>query len=172
MTAYELDPDLVERAAARYPEVTFRLGAAEDTGLADGSFDVVLLLSVLEHTEDPDAVLAEVQRLLRSGGRLALTADSFEGPAWMPERARHASRWNVRHYFGRAEILELVERYGFRVTWSQAILGFRSAPTLYRLRLRGSELHWALAPVEWLAALAVGPTSTGAIVSLVASQDR
>jgi ubiquinone/menaquinone biosynthesis C-methylase UbiE len=36
---------------------------------ADGSFDVVLLIAVLEHTREPDRMLAEAQRVLKPGGR-------------------------------------------------------------------------------------------------------
>jgi SAM-dependent methyltransferase len=36
---------------------------------ANGSFDVVLLIAVLEHTREPWRVLAEAQRVLRPGGR-------------------------------------------------------------------------------------------------------
>jgi SAM-dependent methyltransferase len=39
----------------------------------DGYFDGVLLLDVLEHVPDERAVLAEIARLLRPGGRLVLS---------------------------------------------------------------------------------------------------
>jgi SAM-dependent methyltransferase len=63
-------------------------GAAEadvvgdlDEGLPieDGAFDAILCTEVLEHVGDPFRVLAELRRLLRDGGRLALTVP-FVGP--------------------------------------------------------------------------------------------
>jgi ubiquinone/menaquinone biosynthesis C-methylase UbiE len=36
---------------------------------ATGSFDVVLLIAVLEHTREPDRMLAEARRVLTRGGR-------------------------------------------------------------------------------------------------------
>jgi ubiquinone/menaquinone biosynthesis C-methylase UbiE len=36
---------------------------------AAGSFDVVLLVAVLEHTREPDRMLAEARRVLKAGGR-------------------------------------------------------------------------------------------------------
>lgn len=39
-----------------------------------GSFDAILCTEVLEHVPDPVKVIAELARLLRSGGRLILTA--------------------------------------------------------------------------------------------------
>ena len=41
--------------------------------LADGSFDLVLLLDVLEHVSDPDYVLVEIRRLLGPEGRLIMS---------------------------------------------------------------------------------------------------
>lgn len=43
-----------------------------------GRFDVVLLLDVLEHFADEQALLAEVGRLLRPGGHLLVSVPAFE----------------------------------------------------------------------------------------------
>lgn len=50
------------------------VASAEAIPLPDASIDLVLLTQVLEHVPDPKPVLAEQLRLLRPGGRLALTA--------------------------------------------------------------------------------------------------
>jgi 2-polyprenyl-3-methyl-5-hydroxy-6-metoxy-1,4-benzoquinol methylase len=39
---------------------------------ADASFDIVFVMDVLEHVDDPEAFVAEVSRILRTGGRLFL----------------------------------------------------------------------------------------------------
>jgi SAM-dependent methyltransferase len=160
VVAYDVKEERVERAAIRYPRVRFVQGSAEATGLEDESFDVVLLLSVLEHTAEPEQVLAEVARVLRPGGRLALTTDTFDDPRWRPDRERHAARWDVRR--------ELLGRNGLDVTWSKAHFGFRFAPQLLRARMAGNQLHWLFAPAVWVAALAAGDTGQGALLSLTA----
>jgi len=48
---------------------------------ADGSFDRVIAAEVLEHVPDDGAALAELTRVLRPGGTLAVTV-----PRWFPER--------------------------------------------------------------------------------------
>jgi SAM-dependent methyltransferase len=166
VVAYDVKEERVERAAVRYPRVRFVLGSAEDTGLEDDSFDVVLILSVLEHTADPERVLAEIARVLRPGGRLALTTDMFDDDQWRPKRERHAARWDVRRFFGRAEIEELLTQNGFVVTRSKTLFGFRWAPQLLKARMAGNQLHWLFAPAVWAAALSSGDTVHGALLSL------
>ena len=48
---------------------------------ADRSFDRVIAAEVLEHVVDDGAAMAELARVLRPGGRLAVTV-----PRWFPER--------------------------------------------------------------------------------------
>jgi SAM-dependent methyltransferase len=47
----------------------------------DDSFDAVIVAEILEHVPDDTAAMAEIARVLRPGGRLAVTV-----PAWLPER--------------------------------------------------------------------------------------
>jgi ubiquinone/menaquinone biosynthesis C-methylase UbiE len=48
---------------------------------ADGSFDAVIAAEILEHLPDDAAAMAEIARVLRPGGTVAVTV-----PAWLPER--------------------------------------------------------------------------------------
>ena len=45
---------------------------------ASGSFDVVLLLDVLEHFADEQGLLAEIRRLVRAGGRVLVSVPAFQ----------------------------------------------------------------------------------------------
>ena len=55
-------------------------GSALALPFAAGSFDRVIASEVLEHVADDLAALAELRRVLRPGGALAVTV-----PAWLPE---------------------------------------------------------------------------------------
>lgn len=60
-------------------DITLDLGAdyagtAEQTGLPDQSFDVVLCTQVLEHSQNPWAAAAEIRRILKPGGHLIASA--------------------------------------------------------------------------------------------------
>jgi len=65
------------------PDRSASLSAADAAKLpfADGSFDAVICSEVLEHVPDPDAALAEIVRVTRPGGQVALSV-----PRWWPEK--------------------------------------------------------------------------------------
>jgi SAM-dependent methyltransferase/UDP-N-acetylglucosamine transferase subunit ALG13 len=68
------DPHAGYLAAARSRDPDLELVRVEDRlPFADGSFDSVSMLDVLEHTRSESATLAEVCRVLRPGGLLVLT---------------------------------------------------------------------------------------------------
>lgn len=109
------DPALFRRYARtrRYAVVAARHGpgvdfvsAPEDLAVATDSIDAVFLPHSLETTEDPHAVLREVDRILRPDGHVVVAG--FNAWGW----------WGVRHYLsGRrfpAGALRLVSEYRLR----------------------------------------------------------
>jgi SAM-dependent methyltransferase len=82
-----VDPDDRMRAvlAARNPGVRVLAGTAEDVPLPDGSLDAVVVSSAW-HWFDPDRARAEIARVLRPGGRLAVVWTSMdEQVAWVAD---------------------------------------------------------------------------------------
>jgi SAM-dependent methyltransferase len=82
-----------------------------------GPFDAGVLLDVIEHLADPGAMLAELRRAMRTGGRLLLTTGDF-GSLY----ARlSGQRWRLmtppQHlwFFTRATIEALLVKCGFRL---------------------------------------------------------
>jgi SAM-dependent methyltransferase len=57
------------------------VGDARALPYPDGTFDCVIASEILEHVPADDAVIAELIRVLKVGGRLAVTV-----PRWLPER--------------------------------------------------------------------------------------
>lgn len=75
----QLEPFL-ERArelAADIPDLSFRQADARNLPFADASFDVVVLHTLLTHVPGPEGVLAEVHRVLRPGGQVAIYDGDF-----------------------------------------------------------------------------------------------
>jgi SAM-dependent methyltransferase len=75
-------------AAKRGPGVDF-VSVPEDLAVPTDSIDAVFLPHLLETTEDPHAVLREVDRILRPDGHVVVAG--FNAWGW----------WGVRHYLSR-----------------------------------------------------------------------
>ncbi|TFG81641.1 MAG: class I SAM-dependent methyltransferase [Chromatiales bacterium] len=75
-------------AADRGPGVDF-VSMPEDLAVASDSIDAVFLPHVLETTEDPHAVLREVDRILRPDGHVVIAG--FNSWGW----------WGLRHHLSR-----------------------------------------------------------------------
>jgi 2-polyprenyl-6-hydroxyphenyl methylase/3-demethylubiquinone-9 3-methyltransferase len=63
--------------------LVFAQGDALALDLPDASFDAVLLLDFLEHTESPERALAEAARILRPGGTLVFHTFNRTPLAWL-----------------------------------------------------------------------------------------
>ncbi len=63
----------LRHAKRRHPNVPFVCGSAEHLPFADDSFDVIVMLEVIEHTCSDMAALAEIRRVLKVGGTLVLS---------------------------------------------------------------------------------------------------
>lgn len=113
------DAASVAHAEASYGQAKLRFlaGDARSLPLADASFDLVVSFETLEHLLDHDAVLAEVRRVLRPGGRLLLSTP--ERDTYSPADAP-ANPFHVRE-LARAELGLLLRRHFRHV----AILGQR-----------------------------------------------
>jgi 2-polyprenyl-3-methyl-5-hydroxy-6-metoxy-1,4-benzoquinol methylase len=84
-----------------------------------GAFDVIVMVSVLEHLSNPGRILASCRRLLRPGGRLVIST-----PDSSYFRALHALRrlaglepWSYFHisFFNRRNLEAAFARHGFKV---------------------------------------------------------
>lgn len=92
---------------------------------SSGVFDAVSLINVIEHVPDPAAVIAEVARVTRPGGVVAIHTPNAGG---LPARIRRA-RWHhydpVEHlfYFTRRTLRLLLERHGLEVVGTLELPG-------------------------------------------------
>ena len=69
----DIDEPGLAKARERFGErVDFRLARGEDLPFADDSLDIVVLNHIYEHVVDPEAVVADIHRVLRPGGVLYL----------------------------------------------------------------------------------------------------
>jgi len=74
LTLADVSPLALERARVWLPDATpVELEPDAPLPLGDGAFGLVLCAETIEHVRDTQLLLSEVRRVLRPGGRLALT---------------------------------------------------------------------------------------------------
>lgn len=142
-TGVELSP-----YAAEYAQKTFgldvRVGTVEQAQFPDNSFDVVTMWDVLEHVIDPKVTLAEVARILKPGGLLALSLPNPSAPearlfggSWVGwDRPRHLHLFTppvLQNYltdagYGRGQIESLGGRLGLTLLSLEMHLNGKQIP--------------------------------------------
>jgi arsenite methyltransferase len=93
----DMTPEMLERARASasrmgLPNVEFRQGLLEELPVDDESMDVVISNCVINLAPDKAKVMAEVQRVLRPGGQVAVSDIVTDGP--LPQEIKNSlSAW-------------------------------------------------------------------------------
>ncbi|MGH2945679.1 MAG: class I SAM-dependent methyltransferase, partial [Solirubrobacteraceae bacterium] len=68
----DLAEGMLEAARRRHPEIEFVRADVEALPFADGAFDAVVAAFVVNHLPEPERGAAEMARVVRPGGRLAI----------------------------------------------------------------------------------------------------
>ena len=79
----DLSEGSLDVARRRVPGATFRTGDALALDAADGAYDAVLLLDMLEHVEEPDRAVAEAARVVRPGGVVVFNTFNRTPLSWL-----------------------------------------------------------------------------------------
>jgi SAM-dependent methyltransferase len=80
-TGLDGSPDAVDAATERGRNVQLH-DVAEPLPCADASFDGVVMKDLLEHVPDPVALVREVRRVLRPGGRVFASSPDAQRWVW------------------------------------------------------------------------------------------
>ncbi|GAA1936619.1 class I SAM-dependent methyltransferase [Kitasatospora viridis] len=127
VTAVDAEPSMVELAREAVPQAAVRLGTLPELPCADQEFDAVVGNFVLNHVGRPAAALTELRRVVRPGGRIALTIWAVPAAAgqtllWRAveaagvTRPAHLPPLDAEHDFPRtpAGLVALLESAGWR----------------------------------------------------------
>ncbi len=116
----------------------------------EGTFDCSIGICVLEHFQDDVKAMTELRRVLKPGGRLALTVDSFSYPGMSDdEMARHAKKFSVVHHYKIEDLTEKLQQAGFEVEQWSYMLRTPISASLYVNALRSPKLAYLLYPISY-----------------------
>jgi SAM-dependent methyltransferase len=134
----ELSPVVIEAGTRR--GWTVYQGDLLEAGLPDGAFDVVCMVELLEHLEDPTTYIRKCRELLRPGGLLYATT-----PNGLSLNSRVLGLdWSVCHppehmqLFTAGAMARAVKAAGFR-SWTIRTEGLNPSELSRRLRRSGQE---------------------------------
>lgn len=123
---FDQHPDSEEKAEKRH----YGLVCADAVHLpfAMNSFDTILISEVLEHLPDWTLALTEVRRILKPGGKLAISVPRFwpEWFCWRLSREYHNELGGHIRIFHGKEIADHLHKFGFRRSKSGYVHGLHS----------------------------------------------
>jgi SAM-dependent methyltransferase len=122
------------------PQVPLLRASALDLPLADASIDAIASLNVLEHLAQDVGSLAEMQRVLRPGGRAAVVVPA--GPGLYDFYDRHLQ--HERRY-GRGELSRKAASVGLRIRLDTH-LGSGLFPAFWAVKKRNRQLQRSMSP--------------------------
>ncbi|MFA5628532.1 MAG: arsenite methyltransferase [Thiohalomonadaceae bacterium] len=116
----DMTPEMITKARANaekgdYSNVEFRLGEIENLPVADGSVDVIISNCVINLSPDKPRVFSEAYRVLKPGGRLAIS--DVVAFAELPEEVRKDMALYTGCMAGASlvsEVEEMLTKAGFR----------------------------------------------------------
>lgn len=163
VSAMDAEESMAETARRNVPGLDVRVAVLPEVPFPDGSFDAVAGNYVINHVADPGAAITALRRVLRPGGRLALSCWVMPGSGAL------------------AIVREAIEQAG--VAWPEDIpespfMRYGEAAAFRRLvaeagltEVAVEEVTWehAVDPEEWWRAVALSRVGTAGVI--VARQD-
>ncbi len=117
--AVDLEAARLERVSNRFPWIDTLVASADAVrDIPDTALDAVISTMVMEHVPDEHAYLAEIQRMLRQGGRAYVTTVFKKPWAWYFRKRDGESVLDTSHlreYTDLDQVRELVASAGLRI---------------------------------------------------------
>jgi 2-polyprenyl-3-methyl-5-hydroxy-6-metoxy-1,4-benzoquinol methylase len=108
----------IRKARERYPQIQFDDRPLDQSGVPEGSLDLVIMDNVIEHLPEPADMIDTLRRYLKTGGRIVVITPNMEsghyrllGRRWTPELAPHAHIY----LFTPASLQQLLAQAGYEV---------------------------------------------------------
>ncbi|MFH1862750.1 MAG: class I SAM-dependent methyltransferase [bacterium] len=152
---FDLNRDRLRQAKATLNSGgSFVCSDAHILPFADAVFDKAIGVCVLEHFFDDRKALVELHRVLKPGGQLALTVDSFSHPSIKAcEKEAHAVKYAVVQFYTKTQLESLLGDSGFEVLQWRYLLNTSPSAWLYRCSLKHPKLAYLIFPFSYLISL-------------------
>ena len=141
VTPFALDPLAAElHQLAPNPTIRFTGGVFERMPFRTGCFDRVFLMNVLDHVRDPLAGMREIRRVLRPGGALVLSVDTYRGRVYWEKRAHkwwartRGARTKHPWVFSNEDVERALRESGFEPSAPSHVSGTKARRTLFTAR--------------------------------------
>jgi len=107
----------------KIPEGFFTKMSGEDLSFEDSSFDYVLCIEVLEHLPEPEKTVAEIARVLKSGGKAVIATPDYGRVLWhLAEKFTPAGAQHITHFKNKS-LDKLCKDFGLSLVKSKHIAG-------------------------------------------------
>jgi SAM-dependent methyltransferase len=119
VTGLEMEQGAAEIARSKSGKAVYVGSLPEQVPFADDSFDLIVLLDVLEHIEDDLGALQALTAKLKPGGKLLITVPAFAF-LWSPhdESHHHKRRYRLKELTGKMQRCQLHPMYAsYFNTW-------------------------------------------------------
>jgi dolichol-phosphate mannosyltransferase len=118
--AIDKSEEAISYAQKKYPQISFQVGDAHNLKFPDQSFNLITMLEVLEHVEDPAKVVTEAKRCLEPGGSLIVlvpTENLFFKIIWYFWTKGKGRVWEGKHLqkFEGNSLDNLLKQRGFEI---------------------------------------------------------
>jgi len=117
MTALDLSEENLSKIKAINPNITTLYGDACDVPAADGKFDLIVALEILEHLVDPKTAVLNWKNLLKHNGKVLITVPYKETIRYtLCIHCNRKTPVNAHlHSFNKDDLIKLLNHNGFWV---------------------------------------------------------
>ncbi len=128
----------------------FQVGNAEKLPYNSDMFDKVISVCALEHFQNDENAIKEINRILKPKGILVLTVDSFTYKDVKKNiQEMHKKDYNVVNYYSESHLAQKLERSGFKVLKSRYFINSPLSSYFFSLGIRIKPVYivWAISPI-------------------------
>lgn len=135
---FDVNPAAI-RIANKYnclPNSEFKVGNAEKIPYPPNFFDKVFSICSIEHFKDDMKSLREMNRILKPGGLLVMTADSMSYGVDEDIRKMDQERYDVVRYYKIGDLEKKLQKAGFKLDKSKYIFNSPISTWFFRIGMR------------------------------------